>query len=84
VQCPTACHHVAQPEVLSQFVVLTSPLHLLKLKILEFANSIRSFLAHLSKLRQIAVLATTRLYVPEILFSAEKTRQEMFGSPGGK
>jgi hypothetical protein len=29
--------------VLSQFVVLTSPLHLLKLKILEFANSIRSF-----------------------------------------
>jgi hypothetical protein len=37
-----------------------------------------TFLAHLSKLRQIAVLATTRLYVPEILFSAEKTRQEMF------
>jgi hypothetical protein len=28
---------------LSQFVVLTSPLHLLTLKILEFANSIRSF-----------------------------------------
>jgi hypothetical protein len=44
VQCPTACHHVAQPEVLSQFVVLTSPLHLLKLKILEFANSIPTFL----------------------------------------
>jgi hypothetical protein len=39
-----------------------------------------TFLAHLSKLRQIAVLATTRLYVPEILFSAEKTRQEMFQS----
>jgi hypothetical protein len=43
LQCPTACHHVAQPEVLSPFVVLTSPLNLLKLKILEFANSIPSF-----------------------------------------
>jgi hypothetical protein len=30
----------------------------------------QAFLAHLSKLRQIAVLATTRLYVPEIHFSA--------------
>jgi hypothetical protein len=28
---------------LSPFVVLTSPLNLLKLKILEFANSIRGF-----------------------------------------
>jgi len=29
--------------VLSQFVVLTSPLNLLKLKVLEFANSIGPF-----------------------------------------
>ena len=35
-------------------------------------------LAHLSKLHKLLFLATTRLYVPEILFSAEKTRQKMF------
>jgi hypothetical protein len=38
--------------VLSPFVVLTSPLNLLKLKILEFANSIRGLHETLRKMLQ--------------------------------